>query len=136
MRQSIEEWAIGIATAIGVRSTCDRRQVGCVLLSEGGFVIGEGYNDSPAGLPNCYQMEVHTDPCWAVHAEINALIKCTRPNEIHTVAVTAFPCFNCLKAILNTPMKKLVYSGVYSGYNNTVNMQMLDIKGIKLIHID
>ena len=50
-----------------------------------------------------------SDTCQAVHAEINALIRCKDVEKIHTCYTTVFPCSNCLKTLLNTSCQRIVY---------------------------
>lgn len=53
MRPCRDEWAMELAQVTARRSTCCRRQVGCILLSSRGHVLGTGYNGVAAGLPHC-----------------------------------------------------------------------------------
>ena len=53
MRPTRERWAMDMALLTAKRSTCCRRQVGCVLLNERGHVLATGYNGVAAGLPHC-----------------------------------------------------------------------------------
>ena len=49
---------MGLAQLTAQRSTCYRRQVGCVLLNRRGHVLSTGYNGVAAGLPHCNQPEL------------------------------------------------------------------------------
>lgn len=49
------------------------------------------------------------DQCEAVHAEQNALLQCADPRRIHTAYVTLSPCKNCIKLLLNTQCKNVVF---------------------------
>lgn len=49
------------------------------------------------------------DSCEAVHAEQNALLQCRDPWEIDTAYVTLSPCKACLKLLLGTSCKRIVY---------------------------
>lgn len=49
------------------------------------------------------------DNCEAVHAEQNALLQCDDPWDIHTAYVTLSPCKACMKLLLNTSCKRLVF---------------------------
>lgn len=53
LRISVHEWAIGLAVTTAKRGTCIRRQVGCVLLDEDGYVLATGYNGVASGQPHC-----------------------------------------------------------------------------------
>lgn len=56
MRPSQDEWAMSVALITAKRSTCLRRQVGCVLLNARGHVLSTGYNGVAAGLPHCNEI--------------------------------------------------------------------------------
>jgi dCMP deaminase len=131
-------WAFGVASAVGSKNRCIRLSVGCVLLDKHGRILATGHNGPPRKIPNC---SVESCPganvlevgrglgtCRAAHAEINALIQCANISKVRTVVVTAFPCFDCLKALLNSGMKTLVYGGDYPRAPD--GLRLLDIRGI------
>lgn len=66
LRINRHEWAIGLAVTTAKRGTCLRRQVGCVLLDEDGFVLATGYNGVASGLPHCNE----TDPGVVGHLRV------------------------------------------------------------------
>jgi len=134
MRLPSDQWALQIAGVVAKRATCPRRQVGCVLVSEDGIVLATGYNGTPRGFPHCIDKPCDgaiaggVDECLATHAEINALLQCADVSKVHTVAVTCYPCFRCLKALLNTGMKELLYKETYPGYEEF--LYLLAVKSI------
>lgn len=54
------------------------------------------------------------DICEAIHAEQNALLQCADVQKIHTVYVTVSPCRHCMKLIMNTSTKRVVFLSEYS----------------------
>jgi dCMP deaminase len=54
------------------------------------------------------------DICEAIHAEQNALLQCADVQKIHTVYVTVSPCRHCMKLIMNTSAKRVVFLSEYS----------------------
>ena len=52
--------------------------------------------------------------CEAIHAEQNALLQCADVQKIHTVYVTVSPCRHCMKLIMNTSAKRVVFLNEYS----------------------
>lgn len=56
MRPTRDVWAMQIALLTAQRSTCCRRQVGCVLLNSRGHIIATGYNGVAVGLPHCNEV--------------------------------------------------------------------------------
>lgn len=140
MRPSFEETAMETARAWAKRSTCLRRAVGCVLLDARGRVLATGYNGVAAGLPHCNEETgtfddgcsirlipqyahacpgarapsgTQLDACGAIHAEQNALIACTRPDDIAVAVATTAPCVHCAKMLLNTGCRRIVFAEDY-----------------------
>lgn len=132
-RPSLDQYLMGIAQLASLRTTCIRRGVGCVLANKRGHVLAVGYNGVAAGLPHCneehllngldgsrqgfeyinacvgHDLPPGKDSCEAVHAEQNALLQCRDPWEIETAYVTLSPCKACLKLLMNTSCKRIVF---------------------------
>lgn len=51
--------------------------------------------------------------CEAVHAEQSALVQCRDISAIHTVYCTASPCVHCMRLILGTGAKRVVFRQEY-----------------------
>lgn len=47
--------------------------------------------------------------CEAVHAEQNALLQCSDPWKIDTAYITRSPCTSCMKLLLNTSCKRIIF---------------------------
>jgi dCMP deaminase len=123
MRPDLDQWAMEIAKVTASRATCVRRKVGCVLVNNKGYILATGYNGVPKGLNHCIANEcsgsnassgTRLDECLAVHAEMNALLQCNNVFDIHTVYVTVSPCIHCIKVLLNTSCKRIVFLEEYS----------------------
>ena len=56
-----------------------------------------------------YDLPPGSDSCEAVHAEQNALLQCHNPWQIETAYVSLSPCKACLKLLLNTSCKRIVF---------------------------
>lgn len=105
------------------RSTCIRRQAGCVLANKRGHVISTGYNGVARDLPHCIDVPCagakHASGCGlgeceAIHAEANALLQCKDVFEIHTAYCTTAPCADqCVKMLMNTSCKRIVFLDDY-----------------------
>ncbi len=128
-----------MALVVASRSTCVRRKVGCVLVSEENRVIGTGYNGVARGLDHCIDHPCpganassgqDLDGCEAIHAEVNALINCSDPFEIRYVFVTASPCISCTKLLMNTPCRKLFYIEKYTNDGEDLWIRSLSTDGI------
>lgn len=117
-----DEYFLQMATLVAQRATCARRKVGCVLTNYFGHVLATGYNGVAAGRPHCIDSPcpgaglpsgqgLHL--CEAIHAEQNALIQCRNTLEIYTAYCTASPCMLCIRMLMNTSCKRLVFREVY-----------------------
>ncbi len=72
-RVSWHEYFMGIARVVATRSTCDRKNVGAVIVRDR-TILSTGYNGSIRGMPHCdeagHMME--NGHCVAtIHAETN-----------------------------------------------------------------
>lgn len=96
-------------------SYCKRRQVGALIVKDR-MIISDGYNGTPSGFENICEDETgHTKP-YVLHAEANAITKIARSNnssEGATMYVTASPCIECAKLIIQAGIKRVVYSEQY-----------------------
>ncbi|OAV73130.1 Riboflavin biosynthesis protein RibD [Bacteroidales bacterium Barb6] len=96
-------------------SYCKRRQVGALIV-KGNMIISDGYNGTPAGFENvCEDADNVTLPC-VLHAEANAITKVaasSNSSEGATIYVTASPCLECAKLIIQSGIKRVVYSEEY-----------------------
>lgn len=114
MRLSRDRYYIQVTEAVARRSTCVDKQVGCVLVDAKsvGTILSTGYNGNPCAVFNCCddghcQKEIGL-PCYAVHAEINALIQ--RVSRVPFIAYcTLEPCVQCTAALINAGCAEIVY---------------------------
>ena len=117
-RPTKDQYLMALAKVAASRSTCHRRDVGCVLADKDGRVLAIGYNGVPAGQPHCkdgqhcdgIDLPPGQDSCLAVHAEQNAMLQCRQPECIHTAYVTISPCKSCLKLLMNTGCRRIVFA--------------------------
>lgn len=134
-----DEVFLQMAEVVAQRSTCLRRQVGCVLVDRHGQVAATGYNGVARGRPHCNELgslrhvdlsveAIHPyacegaraasgtnlDACEAIHAEQNALLQCRDIHELDTIYVTVSPCVTCTKLLLNTTCKRIVFREEYA----------------------
>lgn len=96
-------------------SYCKRRQVGALIVKDK-MIISDGYNGTPSGFDNiCEDTDGHTYP-FVLHAEANAITKVARSNnssEGATLYVTAAPCIECAKLIIQSGITRVVFSEYY-----------------------
>lgn len=91
-RVNKDRYYLNIAKAVSERSTCLKRQYGCVIVSND-EIISTGYNGSPRGDINCCDTgkcsrldKPHNSgdygECKSVHAEQNAIISASRRDMV------------------------------------------------------
>lgn len=104
-----------MATIWSENSYCRRRKVGALIVKDK-MIISDGYNGTPSGFDNvCEDAAGDTFP-FVLHAEANAITKVARSNnssEGATLYVTASPCLECAKLIIQAGIRRVVFSELY-----------------------
>ncbi|MBD5184184.1 MAG: dCMP deaminase family protein [Bacteroidales bacterium] len=115
-------------------SYCVRRKVGALIVKDK-MIISDGFNGTPSGFPNiCESAEGVTFP-YVLHAEANAITKVARSNnssEGSTLYVTASPCMECSKLIIQAGIKRVVFSELY---RITDGLDLLRQAGVETVHL-
>jgi dCMP deaminase len=96
-------------------SYCIRRKVGALLVKNH-MIISDGYNGTPSGFENICEDENNATKPYVLHAEANAITKVAKSNnssEGATLYVTAAPCMECAKLIIQAGIKRVVYCEKY-----------------------
>lgn len=110
-------------------SYCKRRQVGALVVKDK-MIISDGYNGTPSGFENVCEDNNVTKP-YVLHAEANAITKLARSSnnsEGSTLYVTASPCIECAKLIIQSGIKRVVYAEKYRLDDGIKLMQRAGIK--------
>jgi dCMP deaminase len=115
-------------------SYCKRRQVGALIVRDK-MIISDGYNGTPSGFENiCEDEDGQTKP-YVLHAEANAITKiaCSwNSSRDATLYVTASPCIECAKLIIQAGIRRVVYS---EQYRLTDGIDLLRRANIELVYI-
>ena len=115
-------------------SYCERRQVGALIVKNK-MIISDGYNGTPSGFENvCEDEEGMTKP-YVLHAEANAITKVAKSinsSDGATLYVTAAPCLECSKLIIQSGIKRVVY---IDSYRLTDGIDLLERAGIEVVQI-
>ena len=145
-RPSWDEYFLRIAFEVATRSTCLRRQVGSVLVTDR-RILATGYNGVPRGLLHCDEAgcirERDNVPsgqrhelCRGLHAEMNAFLQAA----IHGVSVdgselysTTHPCVLCTKMLIQAGVKRVIAA---EGYPDELSAEMLKEARVKVERID
>lgn len=96
-------------------SYCQRRQVGALVVKSK-MIISDGYNGTPSGFENVCEDSNNVTKPYVLHAEANAITKLARSSnnsDGSTLYVTAAPCIECSKLIIQAGIKRVVYGEEY-----------------------
>ena len=94
-------------------SYCKRRQVGALIVKDQ-MIISDGYNGTPSGFENVCEDENNVTKPYVLHAEANAITKvAASSSKGATIYVTSAPCIECAKLIIQSGIKRVVYSEKY-----------------------
>lgn len=126
VRPDWDEYFMGIAKVVALRSNCLKRKVAAVVVKDR-RIISTGYNGTPRGVKNCSEGGCprcsSVDPsgkgleeCLCSHAEENAIVQ----SAYHGVNIkdallysTFSPCLMCTKMIINAGIREVVYNVAY-----------------------
>ncbi len=140
------EYFMSVAHLISRRSTCERGHVGAVIVRDNN-ILATGYNGSPSGLPHCdgpnclIYKSIHPDGtveenCMrTIHAEINAIAQAAKNGTAirdASIYITASPCLNCLKVLINVGIKTIYYD---KPYKIETIAELVSLSGVKLIQV-
>lgn len=112
-------------------SYCRRRQVGALVVKDK-MIISDGYNGTPSGFENVCEDETGTTFPYVLHAEANAITKLARSSNNSdgaTLYVTASPCIECAKLIIQSGIRRVVYA---EKYRLTDGIDLLEKAGVKV----
>lgn len=145
MRDNIDIFYLKMAYLISERSTCVRRNVGAVIVRDK-VVLGTGYNGAVSGVSHCTvdnclrigkKSGENIEQCRAGHAESNAIANAAK-NGVNinnaTIYCTTQPCSYCAKLIVNSGIKRVVFSESYGSGFDDLTKEIL--QNIEVVIID
>ena len=115
-------------------SYCQRRKVGALIVKDR-MIISDGYKGTPCGFENVCEDENGITKPYVLHAEANAITKVAKSNNSSdgaTLYVTAAPCVECAKLIIQSGIKRVVYR---DSYRITDGLELMERAGIELLQI-
>ena len=133
--QKFDERYLEMAEIWAKNSYCKRRQVGALLVKDN-MIISDGYNGTPSGFENCCEDESGVTKPYVLHAEANAISKIAKSgnnSQGATLYVTASPCIECSKLIIQAGIKRVVYK---DEYRLTDGVDLLRRAGIEVEKVD
>ena len=114
-KEALDRRYLRMARIWAENSYCRRRQVGAIIVKDK-MIISDGYNGTPVGFENVCENEDGLTKPYVLHAEANAITKVARSNnssEGATMYITASPCLECAKLIIQSGMRRVVFSELY-----------------------
>jgi dCMP deaminase len=129
------EYFMNIAEQVATRSTCDRKNVGAVIVRDK-TILSTGYNGSLRGAPHCDEIghDMENGHCVrTMHAEANAVAQAAKNGvriDDSEIYVTASPCLNCFKLITNSGIRTIYYKEFYRDERITEYAKQ---SGVKLV---
>ena len=120
-QEALDKRYIRMASIWAENSYCQRRQVGALIVKDK-MIISDGYNGTPSGFENVCEDE-------------NNVTKIARSNNSSngaTMYVTASPCIECAKLIIQAGIKRVVYS---EKYRLEDGIELLKRAGIEVIFV-
>lgn len=116
-------------------SYCVRRQVGALIVKDK-MIISDGYNGTPSGFENICEDDMGLTKPYVLHAEANAITKVAKSAnncDGATLYITASPCLECSKLIIQAGIKRVVYG---EKYHNEDGLDLLKRVGIECTYIE
>ena len=121
------------------RSSCNRLQVGCLLVKDN-RIISQGYNGFLSGCQHNSIVRNNHEQA-VIHAEQNAITDCAKRGvscEGSIAYVTHYPCIICFRLLAASGIKKIYYIEDYKNdelvetLKNAWNIEINKLKNIKL----
>lgn len=113
-------------------SKCEDRHVAALITNaDGTQIYSMGINGGPKGGVQCLCSLGEKYTC--IHAEANALAKCTSLDENKVMFVTLSPCVTCAALIANSGVKRLFY---IEDYKSDLGLNLLRAQGIGITKLD
>lgn len=120
-----DETFMMMAIVMAKRASCRYHAIASVFVDEEHKIVATGYNGPTVGDLHCLEVgcaKIDGDPitkqlrrCRGAHSEINAIMNAGNPAKLKnsTLYVTGSPCYDCMKALNNVGVKRIVYFAPY-----------------------
>ena len=135
-QEALDRRYIRMAGIWAENSYCRRRQQVGALIVKDKMIISDGYNGTPSGFENVCEDENNVTKPYVLHAEANAITKIARSNNSSdgaTMYVTASPCIECAKLIIQAGIKRVVYS---EKYRLEDGIELMKRAGIEVVYLE
>ena len=139
---SWEEYFMSLALVASLKSKDPSTQVGAVIIdNRTRKLVSSGYNGFPRYIDDDKIPQTRPEKyLYVVHAELNAILHAQRELSDCSLYVTVFPCADCMKAMVQSGIKRVVYLNDLNGsdWNDSrkATMKMADLAGIKIVRFE
>ncbi len=134
-QEALDKRYLRMARIWSENSYCRRRKVGALVVKNN-IIISDGFNGTPSGFENVCEDENNVTKTYVLHAEANAITKIARSGNSSdgaTMYITASPCIECAKLIIQAGVKRVVYSEKYR-LDDGINL--LNRAGVETIFLE
>ncbi|MDR2920903.1 MAG: dCMP deaminase family protein [Tannerella sp.] len=131
----IDKRYLRMAVIWAENSYCKRRKVGALIVKDQ-MIISDGYNGTPSGFENICEDDNNVTKPYVLHAEANAITKVAASSNSSrgaTIYITSSPCIECAKLIIQSGIKRVIYS---EKYHTEEGCDLLIRAGIVVDYID
>jgi dCMP deaminase len=140
MRLTREEYFMKMAIMVAKRSTCERAQVGAILVDVNrNAIVATGYNGSAPGAPHCIDVGclIINGHCHrTIHAEMNAICHLEHSYDNLILYCTHQPCVNCTKALAAINVREVRYLHEYNDpIRDAIIEEMVETKRMKMVKV-
>lgn len=139
-QKEIDKRYMRMAQVWAENSYCVRLKVGCLIVKDK-MIISDGYNGTPSGFENvCEYFDEKEQSLktksYVMHAEANAITKIAKSynNSLGaTIYVTAAPCLECAKLIIQSGIVRVVY---LQEYRDKIGIELLKQANIEVVKLE
>ncbi|MDE6098533.1 MAG: dCMP deaminase family protein [Muribaculaceae bacterium] len=134
-QETLDKRYLRMASIWAENSYCRRRQVGALIVKDQA-IISDGYNGTPAGFENICEDDNGATKPYVLHAEANAITKlarCNNSGQDATLYITASPCIECAKLIIQAGIRRVVFNELY---RLSDGIDLLRRAGVECVHIE
>ena len=115
---------LDLAKRIALMSHAEKRKVGAIAVKNNN-ILSFGFNGTPTGFPNKCEGEDNKTLPHVIHAEANLVSKAAAEGlslRDSTIYVTTAPCDNCSLLLIQSGVKRVVFSTPYKTDSGILNL--------------
>jgi dCMP deaminase len=139
---SWQEYFMTLALVASLKSKDPSTQVGAVIIdNKTKKVVSSGYNGFPRNVDDDKIPQTRPEKyLYVVHAELNAILHAQRDLADCSLYVTVFPCSECMKAVIQTGIKSVIYLSDLQGSDweesRKATLNLADLAGVAVAKFD